>query len=198
MTKTKANGRPREFDPGAAAEKAMLVFWERGYEGASISELAAAMGIGKPSLYAAFGSKRGLFDAAMLRYENGPKSFAQSAFALPTARETVVALLHGVIEVSTRSTGPRGCLQTHAALACGAEADEVREAVANRRLAGEAKLCARLEKARESGELPPGTDTGVLAKFIAVLSQGITVQGAAGVPGEALREVVSLAMQRWP
>ncbi len=193
-----ASGRPREFDIDEATDKAMHLFWARGYEGASITELSKAMGISKPSLYAAFGDKRGLFDAALKRYSAGPRAFADRAFELPTASEVVVALLKGVVEISTHTTGPKGCLCTQAALSSGLEAEEVRKALAENRRAGEERLRRRLEQAQTEGELPVATDVAALAKYVATVSQGITVQGSAGVSRQELECIVELAMQIWP
>ncbi|WP_213807466.1 TetR/AcrR family transcriptional regulator [Granulicella sp. dw_53] len=198
-TKTaKVNGRPREFDLDKATEKAMLVFWKRGYEGASVAELTEVMGISKPSLYAAFGDKRGLFEAALLRYDDGPRAFAAQALKLPTAKETVRTLLEGAVEVSTRRKGPRGCLQTQAALACGPEADEVKDMVSQRRLVGEGKLRSRLRQAQSGGELPAKADVGVLARYVASVGLGITVQAASGVSRKELMGVVEMVMRGWP
>ena len=192
------SGRPREFVLSKAADKAMRVFWARGYEGASMDELTRAMGISKPSIYAAFGDKRGLFDAALERYNSGPRGFTTKAMALPAVKQAVTALLHGIVEVSTRRNGPRGCLQTHAALACGVEAEEVRDLMARKRIAGEGRLQDRLRKAVKSGELPAGTDTARLAKYVATVANGITVQGASGASRKELKEVVAMAMRVWP
>ena len=191
-------GRPREFDLDAAVEKAMQVFWARGYEGASIAELTAAMGISRPSLYAAFGDKRRLFGIALKHYANGPRGFGAKALALPVTRDAVEALLYGVVELSTRVSGPKGCLYTHAALACGPEAEAIRDETNQLRLAGEEKLLARLQKGRDEGELPVSENLPALAKYIATVAQGITVQGAAGVPLEALNAAVEVAMRAWP
>ena len=196
--KARPVGRPREFNREDALEKAMQVFWARGYEGATLGELTAAMGISKPSLYAAFGDKQTLFDKALVRYADGPWGFSKVAYKLPTAKQVVHALLDGAVEISTRETGPGGCLLTHAALACSPEGEQVRDAVAKRRLEGEARLRARLREAQKKGELPATTNCAALAKYIASIAQGIAVQGAAGVSRRELKAVVEVAMQAWP
>ena len=103
-------GRPRSFDPDKALDRALKVFWKKGYEGASLPDLTRAMGINRPSLYAAFGNKEALFRKAVERYEQGPAGFAREALELPTARQVVERLLRGGICVGTSARGPRGCL----------------------------------------------------------------------------------------
>ncbi|MFT4112565.1 TetR/AcrR family transcriptional regulator [Silvibacterium sp.] len=195
---TAKGGRPREFDPDFAAERAMEVFWARGYEGASMHELTAAMGINKPSLYAFFGDKRGLFDAAVEKYAEGPLSFGPKALALPTAKEAVAAALRGIIDVTTRRGFPKGCLQTHAALACSPENEEVREKMAARRQASEGRLRARLREGQKAGELPASCDVARLAKYFTTVANGITVQAASGASRKELEGVAEVALAAWP
>lgn len=191
-------GRPREFDPDFAAERAMEVFWARGYEGASMNELTAAMGINKPSLYAVFGDKRGLFDAAVEKYAQGPLGFGAAALALPSAKEAVAAVLRGIIDAVTRRGGPRGCLQTQAALACSFENDAVKEKMIARRQASEARLRTRLREAQKAGELPSSCDVARLAKYFTTVANGITVQAASGATRKELEAVAEVALGAWP
>src|SRR5260221_7462696 len=91
-------GRPRAFDIAEALENALRVFWEKGYEGASLSDLTGAMGINRPSLYAAFGNKESLFRKVLDRYATGPADYVSKALAQPTARAAVEALLYGAAD----------------------------------------------------------------------------------------------------
>src|SRR6187431_1625810 len=94
-----ALGRPREFDVDEALDRAMGVFWRKGYEGASLPELTAAMGINRPSLYAAFGNKESLFKKALGRYVEGPASHVRAALAAPTARKVAEGVLYGSVDL---------------------------------------------------------------------------------------------------
>src|SRR5205823_1328684 len=103
-------GRPRKFDIDEALDRAVLVFWQLGYERTTLSDLCEAMNINRPSLYAAFGTKEQLFHRALDRYANGPNAYEEQALALPTAREVADALLHGAVERQTGVDTPHGCL----------------------------------------------------------------------------------------
>jgi len=115
-------GRPRGFAEDAALEAAMRVFWEKGYEGATLADLTEAMGINRSSLYAGFGDKEALFRMAMARYAEGPAAYMKKALQEPTGRSVVEALLRGALELLTDPSNPRGCLSVQGALACGSDA----------------------------------------------------------------------------
>src|SRR6266404_3298466 len=103
-------GRPRAFDADRALDRALAVFWRNGYEGASLPTLTKAMGINRPSLYAAFGNKEALFRKAVERYDRGPASYTYKALKQPTARKVVEALLKGIVALLTTPKNPGGCL----------------------------------------------------------------------------------------
>src|SRR5215472_8620817 len=103
-------GRPREFDEPAALEAAMRVFWEKGYEGTSLDDLTAAMGINRSSLYSSFGDKEALFGRVMAHYGEGPMSFMHEALELPSARGVIEALVLGMVEFLSNLKHPRGSL----------------------------------------------------------------------------------------
>lgn len=191
-------GRPREFDVGEALDRALDVFWRKGYEGATIRELTGAMGISRPSLYAAFGDKEKLFREAMDRYAEGPGSHVAEALNAPTARGVAERLWRGAIEATTRPRQPRGCLLVQAALACGDDADRVRREAARRRAKMESLLRERFEKARDDGDLPRSVEPASLAKYVATVSHGIAVQAAGGAGKEDLCRVASLALRAIP
>lgn len=188
-------GRPREFDTEEALDKAMHLFWEKGYDGTSLAELATVMGITKPSLYAAFTDKQHLFEAALTRYAEGPNSFAIRAHKLSKAKAVVQALLEGAVNVSTCKTGPRGCMFTQASMA---NDPEVRDAATENTQRGERMLEQRLLKARDQRELPRQTDCAALARYYTTVALGITVRGASGSSRSELRTVVEESMRAWP
>ncbi|MDB5311089.1 MAG: comR [Gemmataceae bacterium] len=191
-------GRPRGFDSDEALDRAMEVFWRHGYEGATIPNLTRAMGINRPSLYAAFGNKEELFRKALDRYAAGPTAFAREALAEPTARRVAESLLRGAVRMAADGRNPRGCLLVHGALACGEQAEPVRRELAVRREAGVSAIRERFERAVRENDLPAGTDCAGLARYVATVIYGLAVQAASGATGDELRRAAELAMRVWP
>ena len=148
------SGRTRQFDVDEALDRALEVFWARGYEGATLPELTRAMGINRPSLYAAFGNKEQLFRKALERYQTGPMSFLTEALRKPTARAVVEAIFSGFVRMQRDRDKARGCLVVSGALACGEEAETVRRELAQLRQAIVTALRERFERAVEDGDLP--------------------------------------------
>src|ERR1700687_5007434 len=136
-------GRPRSFDSYKALDAAMQGFWRKGYEGASLSDLTQAMGINRPSLYAAFGDKETLFRKALDRYAEGPAAYVHEALKLPTARAVTQQLLSGAVDLLTDPRHPTGCLMVQGALVCGEAADCIRQELVTQRLAGQAAVRRR-------------------------------------------------------
>jgi len=197
-TSPKPAGRPRSFDVGKALDRALDVFWRKGYEGASLSDLTKAIGINRPSLYAAFGDKENLFRKVLDRYAEGPASYSYAALAEPTSRAVVARLLYGTADFLTSPGEPHGCLWVQGALACGNGADTVRRELISRRMAGEAALRLRLNRARIDCDLPPEANPASLARYIATINQGMSIQAAGGATRSELRRIVKIALQSWP
>ena len=193
-----ARGRPREFDTEKALDAALKVFWRKGYEGTSLLDLTRAMGINRPSLYAAFGSKEELFRKALDRYAEGPAAYVREALDEPTARAVADRLLGGALDRAADRRNPRGCLMVQGALACGEAAESVRRELASRRSASEAALRQRFERALAEGDLAADADPADLARYIVTVLQGMAVQAAGGASREALRRVVEVALRAWP
>jgi len=195
---TGAMGRPREFDVDHALECALTLFRQKGYEGTSLSDLTEAMGINRPSLYAAFGNKEELFRKACDRYAEGPAAFLNSALNEPTARAVVQRVLYGTVDAITDPSSPVGCLSVTGALACGDESDSVRQDLCSRRMKFQCELKQRFERAVIEGDLPPTASPDDLARYVATIYQGMTVQASSGACAESLRRVADIAMKAWP
>jgi AcrR family transcriptional regulator len=196
--KSATRGRPRSFDKDRVLDAALRVFWEKGYDGASLSDLTEAMGINRPSLYAAFGDKEALFRQVLERYERGPVAYMEEALNEPTGRGAVERMLKGTVCVLTRPQSPHGCLLVQGALACGDESSAMRKELATRRSAGEVALRKRLKKAKEDGELPATADPADLARFYMAVMHGMSVQAAGGAGRAALESVAETALRAWP
>jgi AcrR family transcriptional regulator len=189
-------GRPREFDRQQALERARDAFWRRGYEGTSMSDLVAALGIASARIYAAFGSKEALFREAIALYEAGEGGFADRALAEElTAREAIARMLRDAVEIYTRPGQPQGCMVVSAATNCSAENDAVMAWLAKHRRARTASLIARLRRAVKNGELPVQTDVEMLGDCFAALLHGLSVQARDGVPKRRLLALIPPALR---
>ena len=189
-------GRPRAFDPDAVLERAMHVFWAKGYEGASLSDLTRAMRINRPSLYAAFGNKEELFRKVLDRYVNGPLAYFGKALAAPKARHAVKEIFFGAARMAGDPRLPAGCLMVQGALACGDTS--VRKEVAERRAAAEVALRRRLQRAKREGDLPQSANPAELAGYVMTVVRGMAVQSAGGASRDQLRRVAQVALRAWP
>lgn len=193
----KQRGRPRSFDRETALEKAVLAFWEHGYEATSVAELTRVMGIGAPSLYAAFGDKRSLFDEVVRAYGTKYGSFGDRALAEePTARAAVQRMLREAAAEYTDPDHPHGCLVIHAATNC--TSPEVDESLRERRNANIAAFESRIQAGIAAGELPSSTDAAALARHTGAMIQGMSQQARDGATKQELEAVAELAMAIWP
>ena len=180
-------GRPRGFDREAAVALAMELFWRHGYEGVSISDLTAAIGIAPPSLYAAFGSKARLYREVLDRYAAGPGALDLSVLEHATSlREGVAAVLAAAIDAVAASG--RACMISSGMLACHRDHDAIVLDLADRRRTFEAAL--RRHLARWLG--PP--EAASLARYLAAVMQGLSVQARDGATHSELRSVADHAM----
>ncbi|OCC23405.1 TetR family transcriptional regulator [Croceicoccus estronivorus] len=197
-TTTATRGRPREFDPEDALATALRIFWQRGYEGASLAELTEAMGITKPSLYACFGNKEALFRKALDLYEREKLCYVSSALEAPTARGVAERLLHGALATHCGDNDPQGCLGVISSVACGSEAESIRKEVIARRASSERALVDRLERARAEGDLSEDSDPEALATYLTTVMQGLSVKAGAGTSRETLERIVATTLACWP
>lgn len=191
-------GRPREFCVDAALAQALRVFWEKGYEGTSLNDLTEAMGITRPSLYAAFGNKDALFRKALDLYETEKLAYIRQALEQPTARGVAERMLRGSVDNVMSCEQPHGCMGVITSVACGAEAQSVREEVVKRGDAGKRALTDRFVRARDEGDLPAHVDPEGLMRVLIAMLQGISVQATQGATREELDRLVESGLALWP
>jgi AcrR family transcriptional regulator len=191
-------GRPRSFDREAALETAMHLFWRHGYEATSIAELTQAMGITPPSLYTAFGDKRGLFREAVDRYLGGGTAVLDAIREAPSAFAAARDLLTAAAISNTSPDTPPGCLLASSIVSSSTNAADVREEMASIRRAIEAALRGRIERDVQVGILPATTNAEMLAGHVFAVVQGMSTLAKDGARREKLLAIVSSVMQGWP
>lgn len=197
-TPTKQRGRPPAFNHEEALDKAMHVFWAHGYEGASMSDLTEALGVNKPSIYGAFGSKEELFRKTLQRYVQGPAAFVGASLQEPTAYRVAQTLLLKAARFLTAKDHPPGCMVTQGALACGQGSEIIKQELASSRNHFVSVLTARFARAQAENDLPADADPAALARLLATMHQGMAVQAASGASEEELLGVARLALESWP
>jgi AcrR family transcriptional regulator len=175
----------------------MELFWRQGYEGTSLADLTRELGLTRPSLYAAFGSKEGLFLKALDLYETRA-GYREAALTAPTAAAYARALLEGAADLHGDKRNPPGCLGVQGALACAPQSDSIRKELIRRRKLGESNILDRLTRAKAEGDLPPDADPADLARYLSIVIYGITVQAAGGATRKELRSAAELALRSWP
>ncbi len=191
-------GRHREFDVNLALEAALAVFWRKGYEGTSYTDLTQATGVERPGLYSAFGNKQSLFLRALERYYDHHLSFFRAALELPTSRQVALHVLRSAVELNTRYPEHTGCLGIHGAIAGSDDVEPIRQALIEARAAGESSLRERFERAQREGDLPATANCSVLAAYVCAMLHGMAVQAKAGFERGMLEMVVDQAMSNWP
>jgi AcrR family transcriptional regulator len=191
-------GRPRNFDRTAALRCAMEVFWAKGYDGASLSDLTTAMGINSSSLYAAFGSKDALFHEAVALYGETEGTEIWTAIPeAPTAREAFERFLRASAESFTRPEKPAGCLIVLGALNANETNANVCRELRDHRSGNVATLYDRLKRAVREGELPKTLDCLAVATFYATVQHGMSIQARDGASRDTLLSVADCAMAAW-
>ncbi|MEY2567993.1 MAG: hypothetical protein QOE35_2522 [Actinomycetota bacterium] len=188
--------RPRTFDTDEALDTAVELFWRKGYEATSVRDLTDAIGVNRPSLYAAFGNKEQLFRRVVERYTDGPACF-DDALTETTARGVAEALLAAAIELNAGRGRPAGCLVVRSIMGSGVDEPLRRDVVASRtRL--QRRLRRRFQRAVSEGDLPVDADAAALAEYLCMLVSGISVQAAMGASAGTLRRFADRAMIGWP
>jgi AcrR family transcriptional regulator len=198
MERVCTKGRPREFDIDDALAAALRVFWSKGYDGASLTDLTEAMGITRPSLYAAFGNKESLFRKALDLYEREKLAYIGEALKAPTSRQVAERLLRGALATQTSDCEPKGCMRVLGSVSCGPEAESIRADLMARRQSSQRALCERMQRAKEEGDLPAGTDVEGLCSYLGAILGGLSVQASSGASKQQLEALVETALQMWP
>lgn len=191
-----ARGRPREFDVETALSTALRVFWEKGYDGASLSDLTEAMGITRPSLYAAFGNKEDLFKRALDLYESEKLAYVRSALEAPTARGVAQRLFEGTIHNIT-SECP-WCLGVITAVSCRSPDSPIREDIQARTHSLREAMVARMQRAIDEGDFNTPVEAEAMTHYLLAVLQGISVQAGSGACREELQKVAEAALAIWP
>jgi len=192
-------GRPRSFDREAALRSAMEVFWNKGFEAATLHDLTAAMGINPPSLYAAFGDKERLYMEALRRYQDERReAILRMLREAPTAREAIEGILRESAAEICRSGHPRGCMVAMSAATCSGASAGMQAEIAECRASARRHVKERIDRGIREGDVPPGTDSGALADFYNAVFTGMAMQAREGASRRSLLATVDAAMRAWP
>ncbi|MEN0084396.1 MAG: TetR/AcrR family transcriptional regulator [Leifsonia sp.] len=191
-------GRPRGFDTDEALDAAVEVFWRQGYEGTTLDDLTTAMGINRPSLYAAFGNKEETFKQAVARYAEVDMAYVGDALAEPTARAVAEHYLRSNVLAITTPGKPAGCLSIQGGLAGSPEDQRIVRFLADSRASGERRLTERFRRAVKEGDLDADEEPAELAKYLVTVSAGLAVQASAGASRASLQRVAERALLAFP
>lgn len=191
-------GRHREFDVDKALDAALDVFWLKGYEGASYTDLTRATGVERPGLYSAFGNKEAMFRLALDRYYALYLQYFPQALEQPTSRLVVEKIFKGAAELHTRFPDRKGCMGVLAAVVGPESIAPIQKTMVDTRAAGEAALVLRLEDAKVQGDLPKNANPTELAAFVMTILSGMAVQAKTGYDRATLEAVATQALVTWP
>jgi AcrR family transcriptional regulator len=198
-TLKRARGRPKNFDRSVALQQAMMLFWERGFEGASFDDLTAAMGISASSFYNSFGSKERLYQEATEAYTVAAgKWFAGELNADTDTRTAFHRLLTAAAREFTRNDRPSGCMIALACTQVSPALTSLRDTMVAYRGAAQSAMAARIQRGIDEGDVPKDTDVEALAAFFSALSRGLADQARDGASRERLQEIVEVGMRTWP
>ncbi|HEY0685831.1 MAG TPA: TetR/AcrR family transcriptional regulator [Steroidobacter sp.] len=199
QTPSQVRGRPRAFDRETALARATRVFWVKGYQATSMADLTEAMGIGAPSLYAAFGSKEALYAEAIRHYrDNYEGLFWTRFYAARTGREAIECLLLDSAAALSGARGdiPNGCMVALSSV--GSEGNEqLGELVRAARAGGLDRVKGRLRQAVADGELPASADLHALARFVQTIQVGMSILARDGATRAELEAVAHTSMASW-
>ena len=188
-------GRPIGFDKDAALEAAMLLFWERGFEGTSMADLTHAMGLNPSSIYAAFGDKHALFSLAVKRYLETRAQYARKALEEPTLEKVVRALFDNTVAFLTTPGHPPTCMTLAGAAGCSVDATPARDIMTEIRKQNEAAMRERFLRARKSGELSKAVNVDDYTRYLSSILAGLSIQAANGSTKPELKRTAQMALR---
>jgi AcrR family transcriptional regulator len=188
-------GRPIGFDKDAALEAAMLLFWERGYEGTSMADLTQTMGLNPSSIYAAFGDKHALFSAAVKRYMEIRAQYAKKALEEPTLKRVIHALFDNTVAFLTTPGHPPTCMTLAGAIGCSVDAKPAKDLMTEIRKQNQVAIRKRLLKARRRGELSKDINIEDYTRYLSSILAGLSIQAANGSSKEELRRTAKMALR---
>ena len=188
-------GRPITFDKEAALEAAMLLFWERGYEGTSVADLTQAMGVNPSSIYAAFGDKHALFQLAVKRYMEMRAQYAGKALGEPTLEKVVRALFDSTVAFLTAPGHPARCMTLSGAVGCSVDASPARDIMTEIRKQNEAAMRERFLQARKVGELSKDINVDDYTRYLSSILAGLSIQAANGSTKAELKRTAQMALR---
>lgn len=187
-------GRPREFDREDALRKAKMLFWQRGYEGTSISDLVEALGLSSARIYSAFGSKEELFRETIELYLSEEGAFAQLAMQEPNTRLAIEKLLVNAVETYTQTDKPLGCMVVLSLTNYARDNEQIMAWLASYRQSRTQAIISRINQGIELGDIPINTNIQALGDYFATLLHGISIQARDGVSKARLLAMVQIAM----
>ncbi|WP_445114622.1 TetR/AcrR family transcriptional regulator [Acinetobacter sp. WZC-1] len=191
-------GRPKCFDEQDALQKAMLLFWEYGYEATSISDLTQALNITAPSLYSSFGDKAQLFQRCLAYYLEHEACSADRIFVQArTARVAIELYLYENVKKLVQDHKPTGCMLVVATMNCSEQNQQIQHELLQKRQGAKQKILARLAKGVADGDLAPDCRIAEMTDFYSTVIQGLTMQARDGLAKAQLDQVVSHAMKSW-
>jgi TetR/AcrR family transcriptional repressor of nem operon len=187
----------KQFDRGEVLDRAMALFWKRGYEATSIRDLVAATGINRGSIYASFGDKKGLFVAVLDHYADKIAKPLMAVLRDPDPRHAVERMFDAIIKRTSDPRLPRGCLNTNTSLECPGSGDEITRKIAEGFGRQESAIYRVLRRAQADGSLEPTLDARAFARFFVAVAQGLNVVNKAVNDPRVLNDIAAVAMSVW-
>ncbi|MFD5466796.1 TetR/AcrR family transcriptional regulator [Kitasatospora sp. NPDC127059] len=188
-------GRPKEFDPDEAVERAMGVFWRKGYAATTPQNLVDGIGIGRGSLYNTFGSKRALFERALKRYRDSQAEWLEALLDHPgSAKDRLRGALEALIELDLGDPDRRGCMAVNTAAELATSDAGARDAARRMFARTESALRATVEEGQRAGEIAVGRDAAAVAAWLLATVIGMRVLAKTAEDATQLRRVVDAAI----